>query len=107
MLLRQPLVFSRVPLVVRARLPLFLDWFVRSPGCLPGLALLRARRAEGFSTVGTVVGHPTTSVVTCCRLHGHGDPILGRKFDYSCLDTGGATQSLISSDRHSRVDNEV
>ena len=66
MLLLQASVFLCITLVVRARLPLFLDWFVSSPGCLPGLALLRARAAEGFSTVRTVVGHPTTSVVTSC-----------------------------------------
>jgi len=57
MLLLQALVFPGVSLVVRARLPLLLEWLVCSPGCLASLALLRAGGREGFPTVWTVVGH--------------------------------------------------
>jgi len=45
MLLLQASVFLGVSLVVRARLTLRLGLFVRSPGCLTHIALLRARGA--------------------------------------------------------------
>jgi len=45
MLLLQALVFPGISLVVRARLALRLGLFVRSPGCLTHIALLRTRGA--------------------------------------------------------------
>ena len=78
MLLLQTLVFPSVTLVVRARLTLRLRFLVGSPGCLPDIALLRARGAEGFSTVWTVVGHQPTSIVTSRALDRYAHPVLGR-----------------------------
>jgi len=77
MLLLQTLVGRRIPLVVRARLALDLGLLVRSPGCLADIALLRRRRAEGFSTIRTVVGHQPTSIVTGCALDRNGHPVFG------------------------------
>jgi len=95
MLLLQTLVFPGVALVVRARLALRLGFLVGSPGCLPDLALLRARGGEGFPTIRTVVGHQPTSIVTSRTLDRNRHPIFGGEFDYPGLNPNENNQVFV------------